>query len=141
MRALVIALVAATTLGGCTTFSRQFAYSFPANGNLPELPVVLTDATASVTSVGAAPAGFQPIVNDGFSTVANNPNAIVVHWLGGACDASIAITADGSNNVDFTVTTATKPGGCDAIGIPRAVLIQLSRPADPSRLGVRFDRP
>ena len=140
MHRFFLAVLAAVAVIGCTVFSRQFAYTFPANGNIAELPVVLTDSTASVTFVGEAPAGFQPIVDDGFSTVPADPNAIVVHWLGGACDASVAITAEGSNSVDFVVTTATKPGGCDAIGIPRAVLIQLSRPADPSRLGVRFVR-
>ena len=108
--------------------------------NIAELPVVLTDSTGSVSALGEAPAGFQPIVDDGFSTVGNNPNAIVVHWIGGACDASVAITADGTNVVDFTLTTTTKPGGCDAIGISRAVLIQLSRPVDPSRIGFQVNR-
>ncbi len=126
-------------LAGCSLFgTRTFGFAFPAEGNRDALPVLLTDATGTVVDVDAA-ADFQAVIDEGIATINANSNAVVIHWIGGACDASVAINATGNGVVDFAVVTTVKPGDCDAIGIPRAVLIQLAQPADMSRISVRFE--
>jgi hypothetical protein len=131
--ALVLVVAGCSFLG-----SRTFGFSFPAEGNREALPVLVTDQTGSVVDVDEA-VNFRAIVDEGVATSNENPNAVVIHWIGGACDSSVAITATGNAVVDFAVVTSVKPIACDAIGIPRAVRVQLSQPPDMARISVRFD--
>ena len=131
----------ALMVGACSFLpGRQFSYTFPADGARAALPVVLTDTTGGVTGIEAAPPGFQPLIDEGMATIAENRNAVVIHWTGGACDELVAITTEGGSSVTFVVRTTVKPVECDAFAVSRAVLVLLSGPADMSRLGVRFER-
>lgn len=132
-------MAVAFLVAGCGFFgSRTFGFSFPAEGHRDALPVLLTDQTGAVVDMDAA-VNFQGIADEGIATINEDPNAVVIHWTGGACDASVAISATGNGVVDFAVVTTVKPGPCDAIGIGRGVLIRLAKPADMSRMSVRFD--
>jgi hypothetical protein len=139
--AAVMLAMLAITVAGCSLFGSvtTFGFAFPANGNIAALPVTVSDATGTVVSADQAPAGFLPVVDEGFSTVIENPNAIVVHWIGGACDASVAMSVRDTGTITVHVATTRKPGACDLLGVSRAVLMQFSHPIDASRTSVGFD--
>jgi hypothetical protein len=138
-RVATLGLVA-IALVGCSMFPRTFGFSFPAEGNIGALPVVLTDETGLVVDADAAPIGGpQPANSEGMRLPDGIPNAIIAHWIGGACDESVAIRATGSTGVTFSVKTTRKPGGCDGIGVPRQVLIHLAPNIDPRQASVRID--
>jgi hypothetical protein len=134
-------LLTALILAGCSLFGgvRTFGFSFPAEGNMQALPVLLTDHSGSVVEILGAP-GFEPLIDEGIATIPEDPNAVVAHWIGGFCDASVAITVhETSGFLDIIVATTRRPGDCEAIGIQRAVLIKLSSRADMSRIGIKFE--
>ena len=134
--AMALALV---LLAGCSLLpGRQFTYTFPAGPGLAALPVVLTDTTGTVIGLEEAPPGFQPRLDVGMATIAQNPNAVVIRWIGGSCDERVSITEEGSPSVTFVVTT-TSAVACDLGGVPRALLLHLSKPADMRLLAVRFE--
>ena len=133
-------LLALALLAGCSLVgARTFAFSFPAVENIGAVPVVLTDYSGTVADADEGPRDLAFLADEGFMPVPGDPNAVVLHWLGGGCDASVAIDVRDTGTLSFAVTTTVREGvGCDGIGIQRAVLVQLSRPVDPSRLDVRF---
>jgi hypothetical protein len=139
LRLSLLALLAAVVLVGCSWFSRTFDFSFPAVGDIAALPVVVHDQSGIIVSVDDGPPVPERPIPAGIGTVDRNPNALVVFWTGGACDESVAITVSAPPNLDFMITTNRKPGGCDAIGIGRSLLIRLSEPLDMSRTSVSFD--
>ena len=128
------AVLAIAVLGGCSTFGvRTFGYAFPAEDGRAAVPVLLTDHAGAVTEIDQAPPGVQPIADAGFMAVPDMPNALVIHWIGGACDEKVDIDVKESGGLTFTLSTAVRPVACDAVAIPRAVLVKLTRPLDPSR--------
>ena len=132
--ALAVLVVGCSLIGG-----RTFGFAFPAVENFGAVPVVLTDYSATIASVDEGPRDLAFLDDEGFLPVPEDPNAVVLHWLGGGCDESVAIEVRDTGRLSFAVTTTVRQGlNCDAIGIQRAVLVQLSRPVDPSRLDVRF---
>jgi hypothetical protein len=136
----VLAATLALAIAGCTMASTTFGFAFPEQGgNIGALPVVLTDHTAMVVDVDAAPDNFEPLIETGIAPFPGNPNAVVVHWIGGACDSGIRMTLTGAPGMTLAVETTRKDGPCILIGIGRAVLIQFGRPIDMSQIGVRFD--
>jgi hypothetical protein len=132
---LAIAVAGCSLLGAVTTFG----FEFPADGPIAALPVTVSDASGTVVGTGQAPDGHRPLVGGGFSTVPEDPNAIVVHWIGGACDASVAMSVRDTGTITVHVVTTRRPGACDLLGISRALLIQFSHPIDASRTSVDFD--
>ena len=137
--ALLSILAVAVLLVGCSLTARKFDLSFPAADNLAELPVVVTDETGLVGTIEIVRIDPPPVLPRGFVTIAGHPNAVAVHWVGGACEASVAITVSGSDQLTFAVAITAGPGACDAMGIQRAVRIDLGRPVDVSRTSVTFD--
>ena len=136
---LVLILAVAALLATCSVTARKFDLTFPAADNLAELPVVVTDETGLVGAVEVVRIDPPQVLARGFVTIAGRPNAVAVHWVGGACEASVAITVSGSDQLTFAVATTSGPGTCDAIGIQRAVRIDLGRPVDTSKTTVTFD--
>ena len=128
-------------LVGCSLLpGKQFPFGFVATDAAPELQGVLTDKTGSVVRVTTVQAvNPAPPIERGMMTFADRPNSVMVHWLGGACDASPAILVTPDGGVTITVTTATRPGVCDAVAVPRYVIIELGGPVDLSRTTVRFE--
>jgi hypothetical protein len=125
--------------------SRQFAFEFPAQDRpqgevaIAALPVLLTDHTGSVVGLDEAPNGMSLLIDQGMPIDPAHPNAVILQWDSGPCDTSVRIdVTQSSGTVDILVTTIFKPVPCEAIGIVRDVMITLSGPADPARIGVRF---
>ncbi len=122
-------------LAGCSVFgTRTFGYSFPDDGFVEALPVTLTDHTGLVTGIDEAPADLEPFADVGLQQLPGDPRVMVAHWLGGFCDASVAIDVRDTGTVTFTLTTTRKPGVCELGAIQRALQIDLSRPLDPSMI-------
>ncbi len=127
--------MAAVLLAGCSFVARTFDLAFPADAglNLAELPIVLRDETGQVVSVAVAPPIANVVGDVGMATIQGNVNAVILHWLGGSCDERVSITASGSGQITFTLSTAERAGACDAVGHPRGVMVQLAHPVDMSR--------
>ena len=126
--ALVAALVAGLVLAGCSLGAGpDVRLLLPGGGQSGNVPVLLTDHSGSVVEILEAP-GFEALIDEGVATIREDAHAIVAHWTGGGCDASVAITVhETSGSLDITVTTTRLPMVCDAIGIKRAVLISCRR--------------
>jgi hypothetical protein len=121
---------------GCTPSlpGRQLSYTFPAlRGSIAPLPVVLTDHVGAVVSIGEAPEGLQPAAAEGFMTVPGRPTALVLHWVGGACDSRVDVDVQGTDALEFTLKVTARPGPCEAMGVLRAVEVTLAGTLDPSR--------
>ena len=92
--------------------------------------MTLTDATQLVTGITEAPAdaataGNVPVVR----SVPDDPDGLVLTWLGGACDQDAAAwfaPQDGGYLLRLAIHESVG-GGCPASGVPRAVRITLSR--------------
>ena len=66
--------------------------------------------------------------------IAGRPDALVLGWLGGACDARVDLSIEPFGE-GLRVTGKTDTGfamSCPAVGIIRAVEIDLAQPVDPS---------
>jgi len=131
MRTLTLGLVAALAVGACQgPAGRLFRTTLATPDGSYPLPIVLGDETDLVI-------GIEPGSTDGSSALAatvaadpGDPSALVVRWLGGACDndagLSFWISPDG---YALTLQVNGKPGlGCIALGVPRAVRIRTSKP-------------
>ena len=141
LRLAFVAIVAvAVLLAGCSFTARKFDFTFPAEGGRPELPVVLSDETGLVDVVGPVGLDPPPVFPEGMTTLEASPSALIAHWTGGECEESVAITVSGSDSLTIAVAIKNSPDACDAIGVRRQVLIQLTRPVDTSRTTVTFER-
>jgi hypothetical protein len=127
---------------GCSTIplARTFSFLMPAEGNRDALPVMLRDETGQVAALGEAPANAIPVLDNGMLALRDNPNALVLHWTGGACDTGVLITATGSDELTFTLKISTRPGACILIGVARSVLVVLKHAVDMSRTSFSFER-
>ena len=136
----MLAIAAALLLATCSFLpGRQFAFGFPADGAVPELRGVLTDKTGNVVKVTTIQkVDPAPPIDRGMMTFADRPTSVMAHWIGGACDESIAIEVTPDGGATITVSTIVKPVACEGIGIPRYVMIELSAPPDLSRTTIRF---
>ncbi|HEX3265453.1 MAG TPA: hypothetical protein VHR16_07270 [Candidatus Limnocylindrales bacterium] len=122
--------------------ARTFGYSFPDEAERGALPVLVTDHAGAVVSIDAAPVGLRPIADDGFMPVPGAPNALVIHWTGGDCDSKVDIDVQGSGgDLNFSLATTVRPVPCDAVGVPRSILVTLAAPLDPSRTSLVVVKP
>ena len=125
-------------LAGCSLLpGRQFAFSVPAEGARPAVPGILADTTGMVIKVDVVN-DVAPPLDKGMMTSPADPNAVVVHWVGGACDERIQIDVLPEGGTTIQVATTTQPGPCELIGLSRAVRIEFAAPVDLSRTSVRF---
>lgn len=94
------------------------------------LPVRLFDETGLVLELAAVPFGVVP-VPEGLSNPAGVKDVLLLSWVGGACDTSTTLTLDRrGEGFRLTLSTATAPGACIAIGLVRQVSIRLAEPVD-----------
>jgi len=102
-------------------------------------PVVVRDTTGRIVDVKVDPPGLNlvPFTNPG-----GQPNAVVVPWTGGACDArteiDIAATATG---LSLSVATRTEGRACILIGIEHRLVVTASEPIDPMTVIVGTSEP
>jgi endonuclease/exonuclease/phosphatase (EEP) superfamily protein YafD len=107
---------------------RRFEETFPAQGDIKALPIVVTDRTGLIRSIELQP-GNAP--EDGISVMPARPSSLVVSWLGGMCDERVDV-AFGTFGPSARVAVSTKrAGGCLLAGIGRSVILNLDRPIDP----------
>lgn len=99
------------------------------DGSYP-LPVTLGDQTDLVVSIEPGPTEPFPDVEPSVRSDPADPKAMIVTWLGGACeDESVVVIHPNSNGYDMAVSPR---GGlfasCPAVGILRAIRIRTSGP-------------
>jgi len=127
-------------LAGCSFTVRSFLFSFPTQGDVPELSGILNDETGLVVSVDDVAPGPAPVMDDFMSRDATKPNEVTIQWLGGACEARVEITVSGTEHVTILVAPKRRDGVCDLGGIPRAVQIEFTRPLDPAQTTFDIER-
>lgn len=155
-RAAFVLLIIAVIGTGCSSKGRLFTTEFSAidgdpTGSLDidRLPVALHDRTGWVTGVETSE--VRPEDNErrdfthGRAELApDQPNAIRVLWLGGACEASVQMELTSVETglqlkvhapFDFFVFGI----GCPAVGVSRSVVIGFDRPVDPGSIRIRTD--
>jgi hypothetical protein len=147
IRALLapIAMVVALALAACDAGTklpvvRTWQLQLPPVDAAPALLVTVADETGAVKL--AELAGDRMPMTDGFGGVElvdGDPTRLLVGWVGGMCDrsAEVRFVRDGASWV-VRVTTDVAPGGCDAMGIGRAVILDLADGAavDPAMVSV-----
>ncbi len=101
------------------------------DGSYPK-PVVLGDQTGLVTAIESATGDTA----DGFELIARpdlqNANAVIVTWVGGACEDEVALSLYRSGEA-FRLHLDVRGGpgiggGCPAIALTRGLRIQFSEP-------------
>jgi hypothetical protein len=97
---------------------------------LNALPVLVMDRSGTVKGV-AEGSGLGTVDAPVSVTAGPDPSALVVHWTGGVCDQLVRIEVDATSQT-VTVSTAVLPGGCDLVGIDRAVELRFSGHVDAS---------
>ena len=135
MRTLGLLLLAAVGLASCSLLgprSFQVALDRWAEVNDEQVIVTLTDFTGRVIAIDRPPPGAQP--QEDVATALNGDDlAIVVAWLGGACDESVALRLeDRGDGLHIAGTIEVAPVDCEAIGIVRAIVIRFLAPVNPS---------
>ena len=145
MRALAISLILATLGVACAPLSGTlFRTTLPQPPGLDggegfkvdPPPVVLGDETDLVVGIepadGNTAVGGEPIVE----ADPTDANALVVSWIGGACDNDAALSLRPAES-GYTLELAVHGKlvmGCVALGILRGVRIETLHPVDPGEI-------
>jgi hypothetical protein len=140
-RALVAALglVVAAWLVGCVPGApRTHTLTFPGQGDLAQLPVVLDDRTGLVVRIEPGPGDVPGLVDDDAAIgLPGDPTAVVVRWLGGMCDKQANLTLeDRQGTLWLSVRTDRDFGGCRLAGISRPITLYFATPVDATRIRV-----
>ena len=139
--ALVMSLAMAGTVASCALVPGQstFEATFPEAEGRPALTVTVDDRTDLVTDLVIDPV-VQPPPPEG---VSDDPGGLIVTWLGGACDASVAfVFAPADSGYTLTGTTVTTGDACILIGIERRIQLRLRTPVPAASVDFSMgDRP
>ena len=136
--AIVVALAATTA--SCSTGTRTFQLTFPGNDSGPlaiaPLPVELIDHARIVIDFREGePTPGGPAA--GATALAGNAKAVVVTWIGGACDDHVSIDLDGSQNAPHLTIATSSADGCRLLGVGRSVVIDLNVAIRPENFTVK----
>ncbi len=130
------------SLVGCELRGRLFNIEIP-NNSISTLPVGLHDVTDLVTAIDVGEL-TGPGVEPEFiavSSIAGEPNALKVDWMGGACVGSIHVdfTREGQGFVLALDELKSLGGmvGCPGVGVFRSLVLRLTQPLQPEN--VRHD--
>jgi hypothetical protein len=147
--ALLIA--AAIELAGCNGViatrpegvheARYFELVIPPVGSGGAVPGQVSDLTATIVGVEVGRkdplvgAVDQPFV----APQPGRPDAIVVGWVGGNCDARVDLELSPGEGGAPTITLKllARPGACDSVGVPRRVILTFDHPVNAA--GYRLD--
>lgn len=132
---LVLAVVLATFgSAGCGPSDqpgpRAIDGVFPAQGDLAELPIRVSDVPGVIRTVSivAADPGHE-----GVSQVPGRDDALYVQWLGGMCDRSAVVAVDrAGGGLGITISTERDFGGCRLAGVTRTLMLEFNEPVDAS---------
>ncbi len=132
-RLLALLVLAAVALGACDAGTklpaeRTWNLVLPGVAGTAQLPVAVVDETGTVKLAELAGGRFPAI--EGFGGAGNvdgDTTRILVGWIGGSCDqrAEVRFVRSGAG-FRGTVKTTVAAGGCDAMGIQRAVILDLA---------------
>jgi hypothetical protein len=126
-RSLVATTLVVGVLVACQPAGRTFQVTLQDASGDP-LPVSLADRTGIVTGISQE-AGFTVSIEPVVRADPGEPRALVLVWLGGACDASVTVNVvkqEGSYVIGLASHERT--GGCTLAGTPRAIRITTSEP-------------
>ena len=99
---------------------------------LPPLTVTLEDGTGLLRFVGPGPSNELII---GAVAVPGDPNAVVIGWLGGRCDAAARIgIAQDKDQIHVHRSTTVSSDACVLEGIGRSIVIEFREPVDPASI-------
>lgn len=119
--ACIVAGIALTT-AGCSSGSRTFDVTFPAENQtltIEPLPVSLVDNSGLVS--GFRLASPNPNWPEGVQAVPGDQTALVITWVGGACDQAVSMTSDGASNALRVAVKTSSVGGCRLLGVGRGL--------------------
>jgi hypothetical protein len=143
-----VALLVALIVAGCGVLqlgeARFFGVAFADDGDGAGLIVTVEDRTGRVVNLEVAdqlPGGQVMEARVVLLRDPVEPDALVVGWLGGACDVETAITIVPSEMDRATLSMRTKvaAGDCPAVGIERVAVITLDGPVDLSRIALEIE--
>ena len=129
----IVAGVALTAVG-CSSGGRTFQLTFPAEHNtltIDPLPISFVDNTGLVVGLRQAPA--SPNWLPGVAALPEEQTALVITWIGGACDQHVSMTSEGTSDALRVAIQTSKAGGCRLLGVGRSVVLDLThvvRPED-----------
>jgi hypothetical protein len=137
---------------GCDVFAPRFGTAFPAEGEIPEVPVSLTDRTGSVAKLATTPADPDPTRQAFIGVAPARADQLIVQWVGTGCDANVILEVVNSAaaaspgapthrpEILISVGTERREGACEAAQIRRALVIEFTQLVDMRRTSVRFTR-
>jgi hypothetical protein len=103
--------------------------TIPASPEVPALPVTVVDKAGIVRD--ASPAGLPGPVDIGPGTTVRpaGDDAVVVAWIGGACDDRAIVTVEKvGDRFEAWVESRSSAIGCSTVGVARAVTLSLRPP-------------
>jgi len=120
------------TAAGCSSGGGTFQLTFPAEHEtltINPLPVALVDKTGLVAGFRLAPA--SPNWAPGVTALPGDETALVITWVGGACDQHVSMTSEGTSSALRVAVQTSKAGGCRLLGVGRSVELVLTRAVRP----------
>ena len=133
-------LLSAVLLAGCSMLPPPagIQLTIPATSEVRALPVTVVDIVGIIREATPTTLGIPADLSTGTTVlaVAGRDDAVVVAWLGGACDDRAIVTVgEVGDRYQATVESRSSAMGCSAAGIFRAVLMSLTRPLGPYAFG------
>jgi hypothetical protein len=126
---IALAIALAGTLAACGPSGRLFHTTLPSGDGWRALPVTLGDQTDLVVGIEPGPIDPFPDVDPDVRADPADPKALIVAWLGGACeDESVVVLHRGGGRYDMAVSSRGGLGSCPMVGIHRAIRIRTSEP-------------
>jgi hypothetical protein len=137
IRRRVLLIAAAVLLAGCdgmishgtrdAPVPRYFQLELPPGGNSAPVPGQVSDTTATVVGAEIGQNGvLGGVLADTFvAPVPGRPEAVMVGWVGGACDArtDVDLSLGAGGTPTFTVKVLARPGACELVGVLRRVTL------------------
>lgn len=145
-RRLAPLAVLALLLAGCDPLPASFSAVFPetdeaASFPLGEEPIYVYDASGTVAGVAIADPDLSTLGGQGSGRI--DGDALVLEWIGGACESRVYIVV-GLDAEGYRARIHPEPSlpgmlGCPAVGIGRAVRLQLRDPPQTQRVVMQVD--
>jgi hypothetical protein len=104
--------------------------AIPALGpGVQALPVTIVDHAGIVRDAGPGPVMTDVTSDTTVRAVPGVDDAVILTWLGGACDERVIVTIDPDGpQYRVTLRSDTAATTCPAVGIPRSLLLGLDEP-------------
>lgn len=128
-------------LAGCSATQERFETTLTSPNGTDAISVSVWDRTDLVESIAPAPGNPLAGITATVSAGSADGNALVVSWLGGACEVTAEIgfwrAGEGYRLSMVHEARSAPEGQCSAGGIERAIRITLSSPISPEQVTVQ----